>query len=125
MVPQETAIEETAIEEKKSKRKTAVGFDSISDTHSRVRKHKEEKPTSEENPVKASASKVKSFVKKLFSKGFWKSVLTSSIYFALAVLTLHDLFIIIAHSINPKFLEWSSPYFMDKLLDTILHTLSF
>ena len=65
---------------------------------------------------------MKAMLKKFFSKRVWKSLLSTVLYFALTILTLHDVFIIVAHSFNPKFMEWASPYLLDKLLEAILHT---
>ena len=45
-----------------------------------------------------------------------------TIYFVITILTLHDLFIIVAHTINPKFIEWASPYILDKLLAALIAT---
>ena len=58
--------------------------------------------------------------KKVFSLRMWKRVLGMVMYFVASVLALHDTFIIIAHSIDPKFMEGAGPYLLDKLLQAIL-----
>ena len=68
---------------------------------------------------------VKPWLKKVISKRFWKSVAGMTIYFAIALLVLHDVFIIIAHSISPEFLNNANPYLLGKLFETILNTSTF
>jgi hypothetical protein len=63
-------------------------------------------------------------LKKLFSRKFWKSMLGMVLYFAVSILVLHDLFVIVAHTIDPKFMEWATPYLLDKLLAALLTTFS-
>ena len=67
----------------------------------------------------------KPWLMKILSKRFWKSIAGMTIYFAIALLVLHDVFIIIAHSISPEFLNNASPYLLSKLFETLLSTLTF
>lgn len=63
-------------------------------------------------------------IKQWFSKRKWKGIFTSMMYLAVSVLLLHDVFIIIAHSISPTFMEYATPYILDKLLAALFASLS-
>ena len=51
-------------------------------------------------------------------------MLGNVLYIALTLLVLHDVFIIFAHTINPKFMDWAEPYLLDKILNAILTSFS-
>jgi len=63
-------------------------------------------------------------LKKWFSARKWKAVFTTVVYFAVSLLVLHDVFIIIAHTICPEFMEWAIPYLLDKLLAALFASLN-
>jgi len=55
-------------------------------------------------------------LRKWFTARKWKSIFGAIMYCAVSILVLHDVFIIIAHTISPEFMEWAAPYMLDKLL---------
>lgn len=78
-------------------------------------------------PKKSAADSKLSFrerLRKLASVRAWKSILTMTLYFALSILALHDVFIIVAHSINPNFMADASPYLLEKILSVLLTSFS-
>lgn len=49
-----------------------------------------------------------------------KRIFMQSLYIAASALMFHDLFIIIAHTINPRYLEWANPFLLEKLLSAMV-----
>lgn len=61
--------------------------------------------------------------KKLFLPGKFKTLFFAVLYFVVSLLLLHDVFVLIAHSIDPEFLQSAEPYILNKFLSIIIASL--